>query len=67
MSNNEFRKKFDLENEYTEEDFDLDALAAELGLDLSDEPDEASIVEEAAEVVEEAAPEVEEYEEIVEG
>ena len=47
MTNNEFDLKFDFEKEYTDEDFDLDALAEELGLDLSDE-DEASIVEEEA-------------------
>ena len=62
MSNNEF-KKFD--SEYTEEDFDLDALAEELGLDLSDEPEEEFIVEEAA-VAEKAAPaaEFEAYKEV---
>ena len=36
MSKNEFDLNFDFEKEYTEEDFDLDALADELGLDLSD-------------------------------
>ena len=58
MSNNEFDKNFDFEKEYTEEDFDLDALAEELGLDLSEEPDEASIVEEgpAVETVKEYEP-----------
>ena len=69
MSNNEFREKFDLEKDYTDDDFDLDALAEELGLDLSEEPDEASILEEAADEVvetepaaevEEAAPAIEE-------
>ena len=68
MSNNEFRKKFDLEKEYTEEDFDLDALAEELGMDLSEEPDEDSIVEEAVDLIldeEPAAVEIEEeYEEV---
>ena len=59
MSKNEFDLNFDFEKEYTEEDFDLDALANELGLDLSDE----TVVEEAApeapvaEVVEEAKEE----------
>ena len=48
MSNNEFDLNFDFEKEYTEADFDLDALADELGLDLSDEPAEENIVEEAA-------------------
>ena len=65
MSNNEF-KKFDYEKEYTEEDFDLDALADELGLDLSDEPDEASIVEEAADEAPAAVEMEEEYEEVAE-
>ena len=55
MSNNEF-KKFDYEKEYTEEDFDLNALAEELGLDLSDEPDEDSFVEEPAAAAPAAAP-----------
>ena len=48
MSKNEFERNFDFEKEYTEEDFDLDALAEELGLDLSDEEDV---------VIEETAPE----------
>ena len=47
MSNNEFDLNFDFEKEYTEADFDLDALADELGLDLSDEPAEENTVEEA--------------------
>ena len=46
MSKNEFDQKFDFEKEYTEADFDLDALAAELGLDLSDEIAEEPVVEE---------------------
>ena len=58
MSNNEFNRKFDFEKEYTEADFDLDALADELGLDLSDEVEEETVA--AAPVVEEAAPEAEE-------
>ena len=48
MSKNEFDLNFDFEKEYTNEDFDLDALANELGLDLSDETAEEVIVEEAA-------------------
>ena len=60
MSKNEFNQKFDFEKEYTEEDFDLDALAAELGLDLSDEVEAEPVAEET--VVEEAAPEVAEPE-----
>ena len=47
MSKNEFDLNFDFEKEYTEADFNLDALADELGLDLSDEPAEDTIVEEA--------------------
>ena len=45
MSKNEFDLNFDFEKEYTEEDFDLDALAEELGLDLSVEPEEDDIPE----------------------
>ena len=60
MSKNEFNQKFDFEKEYTEEDFDLDALAAELGLDLSDEVEAEPVAEET--VVEEAAPAVAEPE-----
>lgn len=54
MSKNEFNQKFDFEKEYTEEDFDLDALADELGLDLSDEIEGKTAAEET--VAEEAAP-----------
>ena len=45
MSKNQL--DFDFEKEYTVEDFDLDALAEELGLDLSDEPEE-TIAEQTA-------------------
>ena len=55
MSNSEFDLKFDFEKEYTEADFDLDALADELGLDLSDEVEEEPVAEQV--VAEEAAPE----------
>ena len=48
MSKNEFDLNFDFEKEYTEEDFDLDALAEELGLDLSDDTEEEVVIEEAA-------------------
>ena len=61
MTNNEFDKKFDFENEYTDEDFDLDALAEELGMDLSGEADEAPMAEKAVKVAapaEAAVPEV---------
>ena len=66
MSNNEFNKKFDFKNEYTDEDFDLDALAEELGLDLSDESDDDSVIEEATPAAVETEEEYEEYEEIAE-
>ena len=58
MSNNEFDLNFDFEKEYTEEDFDLDALAEELGLDLSEEIPEEEPAAEAPAVVEEAVPEI---------
>ena len=61
MSKNEFDLNFDFEKEYTEEDFDLDALAEELGLDLSEEIEEEPVAAEP--VVEEAAPEAPEAEE----
>ena len=48
MSKNEFDLNFDFEKEYTEEDFDLDALADELGLDLSEETEEEIVAEAAA-------------------
>ena len=60
MSKNEFDLNFDFEKEYTDEDFDLDALAEELGLDLSEEIDEETRVEKvAAEQPASAKPEAE--------